>query len=408
MIENQFGVPPLRYVVILSALMCVQFPVSAQDALPSGFAEMELERSRACVPVIRQLDELNTSLEPFVARSRRLIAIAQAVALEERAVVDSLDTSDPIEAEVRAWFLADGELAQRYVAEPSDEVMQGRAAARDAIKETVAVAIQAVQDQAQARVDSAEELVALGASCDGAIFVRSAVLEECEIEASPICAEAAEPVPNGRFRFVPTAEGLWDVEELRPWSQPGPLTVSPGGQLEGARTVGFGRNGNIVVTLAFAPLLRAREDLAPEEIAAFAAVNDSLGIVFDHPDIAFTPSLSLRASVPEPVAGESDYLLHFGVAEEAALIWTGPAGSGAPLEAEIALSVDHLARLASGEPISFTAIQTDEQGAAAPVYSVELSVLGQAPAVDVLLDYMAQQFSADLTRMVPPSGAPAR
>ena len=351
----------MRHFVVLAALISLQLPASAQDAPPNGFAEMESERSRACVPIIRQLDELNTSLAPVASRSQRLIAIAQAVALEERAVVDSLDTSDPIEAEVRAWFLADGELAQQYVAEPSDAVMQERTAARDAIKETVAVAIQAVQEEAQTAFDASEELIAQGALCDGAIFVRSAVLEACETEASPICGEAAEPVPNGRFRFVATAEGLWDVEELRPWSSPGPLTVGQGGQLEGARTVGFGRNGNIVVTVAFAPLLQERTELTAEELAEFSAVNDSVGIISDHPDIAFTPSLALRASVPEPVAGESDYVLHFGAPEQADWIWTGPAGTGVPVEADVALSLEHLTRLASGEPISFTAIEAGEQ-----------------------------------------------
>jgi hypothetical protein len=141
-------------------------------------------------------------------------------------------------------------------------------------------------------------------------------------------------------------------------------------------------------------------------MAQFAAVNDSVGIISDHPDIAFAPSLGLRASVPEPLAGESDYALHFGAPDQADLIWTGPAGTGAPVETDVALSLDHLRRLASGEPISFTAIEAGEQDQGAMVFSIELSVLGQAPAVDALLGYMAQQLSADLTQIVPPGGPP--
>ena len=51
----------------------------------------------------------------------------------------------------------------------------------------------------------------------------------------------------------------------------------------------------------------------------------------------------MRATLPEPLAGETFYVLHLGNAEEADVIWTGPAGTGAVIDVTIAVGPSHAA-----------------------------------------------------------------
>src|SRR5690606_2571912 len=103
------GPNPKRALLAATAGLALMAPASATlgAQVPSELARVELARSRQCVGVIARVADVEERLAPLAARSRRLAAIAEAVALEERTVVDSLDASDPLEAQVRQWFAAD-------------------------------------------------------------------------------------------------------------------------------------------------------------------------------------------------------------------------------------------------------------------------------------------------------------
>ena len=181
-----------------------------------------------------------------------------------------------------------------------------------------------------------------------------------------------------------------------------PLGVTPDGQMGGARTVGYARTGNLTLSLAFAPLLGSKTDFTPEQLDFFQTVNDSAGFAFEHPDIAFAPALSMRATVPEPLAGETLYVLHFDEPQDADVLWTGPAGTGAAPQTTIPLDPRQLSRLASGHPIRFTAvIQEAEDGSGDVAYSIQFTPLNQARATSTLMSYFARQLSADLARLAP-------
>lgn len=392
-------------VLILAALM-VPSGIAAQDPLQSGLAAIEAARSSACVGILARLDVLDRTLRPLAERSQRLLAIGQAIALEDRSVIDSLRVEDPTEAAVRAWFLADGALGQRFVDTGDPAINEERRVAREVIRARLDSTLIAVQGEADSHIEAAGDLPAVAAPCEGAIFVRSAVLEACRTESSPVCDDAATGEPGTRYGFVETAADLWDVSEFRPWTDPGPLQVGPGGQIEGARTLAFARRGNVVVTVAFAPLLQEKSGLTPEELARFEVIVDSLDFDFSHPDIAFTPSLGLRATLPESIAGETFYVLHFGEPDEAEVIWTGPAGTGAPVEATVVLNPDYASLLASGSPISLTAVvgAAEEGGDNEAVFSIQLTPVGQAGATRALLGYMSSQLSKDLAALLGPGG----
>ena len=112
-------------------------------------------------------------------------------------------------------------------------------------------AVVAIQTEAQALIDASGDIATEAAPCDGAILIRPAVIQACASQQIPVCVSAAAAEPDGVFRFVDTAEDLWDVQELRPWTAPGPLAVAPSGMLTGARTVAFARHGNIVISVGF-------------------------------------------------------------------------------------------------------------------------------------------------------------
>lgn len=394
------------------ALLAQETPPAGQDPAPAalgpppGLAALEAERSRACVDVIARLEAVDSDLAPLAARSQRLIVIAQQVAIEERSFADSLDASDPLEAEVRDWFAADLELAERYLAEGDESIAEERATAREAIKARIAGALEAVQAEANERIASEGDLMARAPQCDGALLLRGAVLEACETTDSPtdspLCEAARGDRSDPRFRFVERAEDLWDHHELRAWTAPEPLRAGPDGQLTGARTMGTTRAGNLLVTVVFAPLVQDRSELAPELAERLAAVGDSLGIDSTHPDLAVGPSLALRANLPGALADESGYVLHFGAPETAEVLWSGPVAEGGPLQAEVPLAAAHVARLVSGQPMHFTAVRSSPEGTAEALYTVQLSTVNQVAATRSLLGYMTGQLSADLARLVEP------
>ncbi len=397
----------MRTAIAALAALTLAAPAAAQEeTIPSGLVAYELERSRTCVDVLARLADLDEQLAPLAERSQRLLAIAEAVALEDERVMEELDRGDPTELEVHEWFTRDRELAQRYVATLAEELTEERAAAREAIKVVITDALAAVQSEANAAIEASDNLPQRASPCDGAIFVRSAVLEACPGVEAVICEQAALPASEViGFRFVDAPEAVWDVQELRPWTEPTPIGIGPDGQLDGARTIGYSRTGNVVVTVAFSPLIQDRAELTPEGLQRFETTNDSLGIVFDHPELALTPALGLRATLPRPLADESAYVLHFGPPEEADVVWTGPAGTGEPVQATVPLGASHVGRLRSGDALSLTAIRSGPDDGEA-VFAVELASVNQSRATQALFGYMTEQLGRDLTALLTPRGAP--
>lgn len=397
----------MRFATIATTLFLLCAPLSAQDdPAPAGLAAIELERSRSCVGILARVDALDAVLEPMATRSQRLLAVAQAIALEDRSVVDSLHAEDPVEAQVRAWFIEDGTLAEQYATLGTTDIAQARADGREAIKTTVADALAAVQTEADEIMAQDSELGTEAGGCSGAIFVRKAVLEMCATATGSLCDEAKEPPSaESQFRFVESANNMWGIQDLRPWTSPGPLAPGPTGQLDGGRTVGYARVGNLVITLAFQPFLRDREEATPEELQSYQVVNDSLGLEFSHPNFAFTPALGIRVALPEPLENESSYIIHFGAPQDPDVVWTGAVGTGQPLEAMIPLSAAHVTRLQAGEPLSLAAMRDGGAGIDEPIFGIELTTINQGPAAQALLGYMASQLSADLLSLIKPGGA---
>jgi hypothetical protein len=412
------GLQPARIVLglaVSAAAGLTVSPLSAQTPpesaavaaeIPSGLARLEMERSRQCVPVLARLDDLEGRLEPLAMRSQRLIALANAIALEDRTAAEPFDSENAVDAEVAAWFERDLELATAYIESEDEALVAERDQARQAIKEVVSSALADVQAEADSIIAGAGSLTTSVGGCDGAILVRPAVLEACEGVESPVCEPARNGGADGPYRFVDDPADLWQVEEVRPWTSPSPLGVAPDGQIGGARTVGYARNGNVTLSLAFSPLLGSRDDFTPEQLERFQAIIDSAGFSFEHPSVAFVPALALRASVPEPLAGETLYVLHFDSPDNADALWTGEAGTGTPVEVSFPVAPRHLGRLAAGDPLSFTAVAEDEgnAGSGEAVYSVQFTPLNQSPATSALMGYMSEQLSADVQQLVPVGG----
>ena len=398
----------VRIVTAALAALSVATTVSAQTSPPppSDLASVELQRSRTCVDVLARLDELDEELAPLAERSRRLVAVAQAVALEDDRVLGALDQSDSIEAQVHEWFVADQALAQRYVATLAPSITTERAEARDAIEKVLTDALTAVQAEADERMATTGDLAAQAGPCDGAIFVRSAVQEACAGRSTRLCDAAAGTAAEGSpFRFVDAPESIWEVSEMRPWTNPTPLRPTANGQLDGARTVAYARNGNVVVTVSFSPMVRDRTSLTPEETQRMTSINDSLGIEFDHPDLTFFPALAVRATLPRPLAGESQYVLHFGTLDAPDVVWAGASGTGAALEGVVPLGAGHVGRLRAGEPIALTAVRSASDGSREAVFSIELTSVNQARASEALFGYMTDGLGRDLAALVRPRGS---
>jgi len=268
----------------------------------------------------------------------------------------------------------------------------------------VTSALEALQAEAQGHMDASGDLAQVSPPCDGAILIRPVVVEVCQTGTGPVCDAVAETEAGGRYSFVDSPSDLWDVSEFRPWTEPGPLEAAPDGQLVGGRTLGWARQGNVVVTATFGPLLQQKTDLTAEQLTVLQGVLDTMGMEFSHPDIAFAPSLSLRATLPEPLAGETFYVLHFGAPEDADIIWTGPAGTGANIEATMVIGPGDAESLASGLTVSFTAVHETAEGENEGVFSIQLTTVNQGPAVAALLNYMSGRLSVDLAALVPPGG----
>ncbi|NCG32226.1 MAG: hypothetical protein GWP44_05030 [Proteobacteria bacterium] len=110
---------------------------TAQDMLLSNFDAIERARTAACVPILARMDALNTQLMPLGLRAERLRQISEAMALEDRMVMDELDQSDETEKAIHDWFVADGRLAQAYVDTENQDMQRQRTIAREGAKGTI-------------------------------------------------------------------------------------------------------------------------------------------------------------------------------------------------------------------------------------------------------------------------------
>ncbi|MGD2044766.1 MAG: hypothetical protein PVJ80_16105 [Gemmatimonadota bacterium] len=397
----------MRLPVFTWLFLSAALPLSAQGTPPAHWAELELARTATCADVLSRLETLDTQLAPLAARAQRLLAIGGAIDIEESSIVDSLDTADPLEAAVRDWFVADQQLAQQYLAEESQAILDQRAAARKAIQDRVAQALDEMQAQADSVMEPTGTLQQDAVGCSGVLLIRSAAVEACGRLQSRVCQAARDSTVDSPFRFVPSAEDLWYREELRPWTAPGPMRVTPQGQLSGARTVGDTRIGNVVISVALNPMLQARENLTAEEAAVLDSINAPLGIRNTHPNVAFVPALAIQAALPHALGDETGYVVHFGAPEDADVVWAAPADTGDPIVGNVALAPEHVARLARGEALTLTAVRAEEDGENQGVFSVQLTAVNQASRVQSLLAYMAQQLSSDLERLMPPGTSDA-
>ena len=388
--------------ILLLAVLSKPVIGVAQDAPPAGIAEIELERSRVCVPVLSQLDALNLQLQPLGIRTERLRQIAAAIAIEDRTVMDSLNVNDPTESAVRDWFLSDGRLAQSFLDTNQQTILQQRTVDRELIKGTVQATLEGIQSEAQGIIEEAGDFGAEASSCEGAILIRSAVIEACGSEQNLICDAAKPANSDGAYRFVDSPEDLWDVQEFRPWTSPGPLQLAPDGQLDGASTVAFARQGNVAFSVAFQPDIRPRADMAPENIQTFQTLLDSIGFEFNHPELIYAPALTIRATLPEPLAGEDRYAIHFGAIEVGDIIWEGASGTGAPIEISILLTPIHIVKLTQGESLELTAIRSLDDSSDEALFGLALTPGNQVAATQSLLAYMATQMPQDLNILVPP------
>lgn len=383
----------------------------AQEVVPPALAEVELARSRACVASIADMAELDASLQPFVRRLDRLNSLGLAIALENAGEAAPFDPADSLEGAVVGWFSADSALAVRLLADPQDALREERSQARSAMLERLRNAMEEVSAEAREIATAGAPIEAAVQPCQGAVLVRSAVLEACAAAESPVCDAARSTDAQGPFRFVEAPEDLWDVEEYGPWSTPGPLQAAPGGDLAGARTSARARRGNVVLTVALAPLILSREGLSEEQIARYQANLDTLEFTFDHPLFVMAPAIELQVSLPPPLGGETHYLLHFGDLSGEDVIWSAEAAAGGLVQTVLPASTSNLARLRAGEQVSFSALRIPEaeDAEADLVYSVPLLQLNQEASVGTLLVYMAEGgLNNDLKTLIPlpPGGGP--
>lgn len=373
------------------------------DAIPSRLAEVEVERSRICVGTLAGIAVLDQTLEPLVTRGTRLRQIGEAVALEDRNSLEPFDLTDQTESMVRDWFTTDAALAQRYLTTEDAQLQAERQAGRETIKNLVGQALTALQTRADSVLTANADLIQTAGPCDGAIFVRSAVQDACADASGAICDQVDLPAGEAvDFRFVDSGESVWEIQESRPWTVPGPLQPTADGQLGGGRTIAYARVGNVAVSLSFSPLFVNREDVSTEDLAGYQAINDSLGLTFEHPELAVAPVLGLRAALPEPLGTETRYVVHFGEITAPDILWTGAAGSGVSIEAAIPLAAAHVVRLRAGDPITLTAIGGESGNQTE--YSILVGNVNQAPAATVLLNYMTSQMAEDLGRIMQTGG----
>jgi hypothetical protein len=415
--------------LLLASLLLAMAPAAllAQDAIPEGFqdpvpanlAPQEIERSRQCVPVLTRLAELDQELAPLSQRVERIRALDGAVGLEDRLRVAPFAEDDPIEAQVREWFDADAALAERYLETGDESIQEERQAGREGIREVLRDEFLRLNEEAQEVFAGEDDIEARFIHCEGAVFVRSAVIEACGSTSSPICDDARRSAADdptsldagqdGHFQFVENPEDLWDLEYIRPWTPPSVLQPTPDG-LAGARTAALTRRGNITFIFSLEPLIRQRSSLSDAEAQDFEAHLASMGFEFDHPDFIMAPALGVDLDVGGPLGTENAYVLHFGDLSdpENQIIWTREVGVGGPVQEILAVEWEVLQRLAQGEEVSFTAIRlpTSETDDGEAIFSLPVPMVNQAEAVSTLLQYMREgQLSEHLNFFFPPEGA---
>jgi hypothetical protein len=374
---------------------------------PPGLARVELDRSRRCVAGMARLDDLNTRLMPLRQREARLEALFQAVALEDSIRVTPFDDS-AIEVAVRRWFEADEALAREYLDSEDAAIQERRREAREAIFQRLRETHAEVVQEAEAAIGPSEDLGWIIRQCEGAVLVRPAVLEACGTSESPLCQAArAEESSTPGLLFVNDALDLWDVEQIRPWSEATPLRATPDGALSGARTSALSRRGNFTVVVTLRPMIQHRSAIGEDEAREFDENLERLGIDFQHPAFVMAPALSFEVDVLEPIGGETHYLLHFTDLEGGGggVIWAVPVSEGGPVGAFFTLEEPTLVRLAQGYELALTAVRIpddEEDRAPEPIYSLEVTAVGQSRAVTELLQYMAGgELSADLASFFP-------
>jgi len=381
----------------------------AQEPAPSRMAEVELERSRTCVPVLIRLEELDLQLAPLGLRVDRIDALYEAVTLEDASRVEPLDPALPEDRLVETWFGADAELAARYVESGDDAVLAERRALKAELIRALEEAFVTVSREADEILAQDAELPRLAGECEGAILVRPAVVERCpEDSDSRICAEArGTGEPTGAYLFVDAAHDLWDVEQYRPWSSPIAIRPSPEGLLAGGMTATRTRRGNVFLSMGLEPLLHARSDISEEEAAEFDANLEAMGFQFDDPRFVMAPALVIEMGMSRSLDEETLYLLHFGDLSDPAeqVFWTASADLDRPIRARFPVSEGILARLMAGEEVSLSAVRvdgTDEEQEAVLLYSMGFTSVGQEQAVGALLSYMVGgQLAQDLARLIP-------
>jgi len=394
--------------VALIVLVLVPSVLRAQETPPAGLAAVENARSRSCVGALGRLGDLNMRLEPLGRRAARLRALNQAIALEDSAQVAPLDTSDAVEAAVQRWFVTDAALGQRYAETRDSTINDQRASAKADIRQRLQQDMDSLRTRAEAESSDAQEIQSAAMPCQGAVLVRPVVLEECRATSSgsQVCAAAADTVKGGLYRFVDRPEDLWDIEELRPWTDPGPLQVTQDGSLVGARTAARSRLGNVVVAVALAPMIRERNQVDSVQAAEFDANLDSLGITFDVPRFVMAPALEIQVNLPAPIGGETHYLLHFGDPASPDVVWSVAAGSGGVVQAMVPLTGADLNKLQAGDPLSLTAVKMNGPPAEGQppqadfVYSLSIMQVNEARATTALLGYMVNGgLAEDLARI---------
>ncbi|MDA0312933.1 MAG: hypothetical protein O2992_12555, partial [Gemmatimonadetes bacterium] len=143
--------------VAVASMLWIPSRATAQDA-PVGFGNLEMARSRDCVGVLTRMDVLNATLQPLGVQAERLRVLTEAIALEDRDIMPSLDQTNAVEAAIHAWFVADGLLAQSFLDSGNEDLRRQRGIGREQLRGTIQGADAAVQAQAQAVIDASGDL----------------------------------------------------------------------------------------------------------------------------------------------------------------------------------------------------------------------------------------------------------
>lgn len=383
--------------------------VSPLEAPLPNFEAAELARSRRCVPELARIEDVTSELEPRRQRAERIQDLHRAVTLEDSLRVAPLAEDDSLEREVREWFIADRDLALRYLDTEDEAIRERRRTRRQRMLTRLEEAYGEVSREAEEIVASAEDLARAVRDCEDRIFIRSAVLEACETASSPVCEAARSRESSESFRFVDDAADLWNVEQLRPWSEPSRLRPTPDGGLGGARTASRAGRGNLTLDVSLEAMIRPREALSEEQLAEFDANLASLGFEFELEGFVMAPVLAFELDVPGTLGRETHYLLHFGDLSDPArdVLQTVPVPESWPLGFAFPATEAVLSRLAEGEPLSVTAVRMPEggDGQGEAVYSLSLTAVGQARSVGALLEYMESGDLADDLAALLPSDA---